>query len=103
MKKIIDGKRYDTDTAEMLAEYTFGYPSDFRYVSEELYRTPNGAFFLHGEGGALTEYSVRVDNNSCTGGQTIIPFTKDEAVAWLEKNGKTAALEQYFPDSIQDA
>jgi len=37
------------------------------------------------------------------GGQTIIPFSKEQAVAWLEKIGKTAALEKYFPDKIQDA
>jgi hypothetical protein len=103
MKKIINGKHYDTDKAERLAEHTFANPSDFRYVSEELYRTPNGAFFLHGEGGGLSKYRVAVDTNSWTGGSTIVPLTKEAANAWLEEHGETKVLEKYFPNIIADA
>ena len=103
MKTIIDGKRYDTGRAELLAEYTFGYSSDLRYVSEGLYRTSKGAYFLHAEGGALSKYGVSVGNNSWEPGNCILPFTQEEAISWLEANEKTTVLEKNFAESIKDA
>lgn len=45
MKAIIDGKLYDTDTAEELGSWVReGVPSP-RIV--ELYRAPGGSYFLH--------------------------------------------------------
>ena len=52
MKQIINGKKYDTETAERLACEDAGLPvNDFAYWCEELYRKKTGEFFLHGEGG----------------------------------------------------
>jgi hypothetical protein len=103
MKKIIDGKRYDTEAATSIASYEWGNPSDFHHVSEELYLTTNGKYFLHGKGGSMSKYRESVTNNSWEGGETILPFSKEEAIAWLEVHGKTKALEKHFPESIQDA
>ncbi len=41
MKKIINDKEYDTDTAEMITELDCGD------AFEELFKTPAGEFFLH--------------------------------------------------------
>ena len=47
MKKIINGKKYDTNTATKVADYWNGYgASDFNYVSEELYLKNTGEYFL---------------------------------------------------------
>ena len=38
MKKIINGKRYDTDTAKELGSWSYSHYGDFAYVCETLYR-----------------------------------------------------------------
>ena len=104
MKEIIDGKRYDTDTAEMIAEYWNGVPSsDFQYLIEVLYKTKNGAYFLSGEGGAMTRYSRPVPTGGMCGGSRIIPMGRDRVIEWLERTENYETLELLFPDSIEDA
>ena len=39
MKKVINRKVYDTETASLVAEVSFSYPGDFQYWSESLYCT----------------------------------------------------------------
>jgi hypothetical protein len=103
MKKIIDGRRYDTENAELVAEfYNHLSASDFRYLSEDLYRTPAGSWFLHGEGGAMTQYS-RPDGDGWTGGSDIHPLGEEDARQWLEDHDEIEALEKYFSEKIVDA
>lgn len=86
LKKVIDGKLYNTETATMIAEYWNGKSnSDFNHISEELYRTKNRNFFLAGNGGAMTKYSISCGSNSTCGSEKIIPITEAEARSWLEK------------------
>ncbi|NLI12909.1 hypothetical protein [Pelotomaculum propionicicum] len=63
-KKVIDRKVYDTDTAELIHEYWNGYGNqDFKFLSEDLYQTKKGNFFLLGSDGAMTCYAAyRLDN-----------------------------------------
>ena len=87
MKKIINGKLYDTATAEFIGSYdNGGTPSDFDYVEETLYRKKNGEFFIHGMGGARSKYSVVSSDGWHSGGEKITP--KDEAAAkkWSEEH-----------------
>lgn len=102
MKKIINGKRYDTETATEVAQQTWGHHGDFARKEETLYKTKNGAWFLHGKGGPATEYAV-FDGNTATGGQDITPMTQEQAQEWLENNGFTDEIEQEFPENVQDA
>lgn len=103
MKQIINGKRYDTNTATFVAKYGRGLGrGDFSNYDEELYRTPRGNWFLAGEGGPMTKYS-RPCGNMTSGGSGIIPLSPDEARSWLENKEETDALEQYFSDSLEDA
>ena len=61
MKRIMDGLRYDTEAAEEIAHWGNGKPSgDFDQCSETLYRTPNGRYFLLGEGGPQTRWKSEV-------------------------------------------
>lgn len=102
-KKIIDGKLYNTETADLVAEWHNGLGSgDFNSRSEELYLTKKGAWFLHGEGGALTRWS-KSNGNSSWGSSNIVPLSADEAREWLEQHDCTEELETHFKDEIEEA
>lgn len=76
MKAIINGKRYNTETATEVASDGYGLPNDFRSWEEVLYLTPRGNWFLWGKGGPMTKY--RQDTgNGWTGGSRIIPLSPD--------------------------
>ena len=104
MKRIINLKRYDTDTAELVATWSNGGSrSDFRYCSENLYRTKNGAWFLHGEGGPLSKYAETCEaGRGMRGGSQIKPFTEEDAAAWLAKHD-VEAFERHFAQKAADA
>ena len=38
MKKIINGKKYDTETAVYICGYEYGTCNDFSHIKESLYR-----------------------------------------------------------------
>lgn len=85
MKKIIDGKKYDTDTAEALGVLSSGgRPGEFTYQCETLYRKKNGEFFLHGVGGPYSSYAI-IDGDDNAGSEQIRPLTEEEARAWAEE------------------
>lgn len=87
MKKIINGKQYNTETAERLGEYEPSpYRSDFHYFCETLYRKKTGGFFLHGKGGPASKYSKSCGQNEWCGSETIIPMTYDDAREWAEEH-----------------
>jgi hypothetical protein len=103
MKQIINGKRYDTASAVRIAGWDNGYgQGDFRWCSEELYKTKTGAYFIAGEGGAMSRYA-RPCGDMTGGGSGITPYTEEEAREWCEKHGLTDALETFFSASIEDA
>ena len=60
MKKVINGRRYDTEGAMRLAGYRYGMPRDLGYWEETLYRKRTGEFFLHGEGGPASKYAESI-------------------------------------------
>lgn len=103
MKRIIDGRRYNTDTAEELAQTSYGNAGDFGHYWEGLYRSPRGAYFLYGHGGARSHYAVSLGQNSWGGGSAIVPISAREAVDWLERHGETEILESEFAEYISDA
>lgn len=82
MKKIINGKQYDTDKAKYLGGDSAGDGST-RW-SEELYQKRTGEFFVYGEGGAMTRYAVATSESNWKGGERILPMSYDEAKAWAE-------------------
>lgn len=83
MKKIINKKIYDTDTAKEIANYSNGYSwGNYYHVHETLYRKKTGEFFLHGCGGAMTEYS-NFKYGCWSGGERIVPLTEQETKVWV--------------------
>ena len=96
MKKIINGKSYDTDTARELAEYWNGYGrSDFRWTIETLYIKKTGEYFLFGQGGPMTKYSES-SGGLVTNGKEIFPLTLKEAKEWAEENIDGDTYEKIF-------
>jgi hypothetical protein len=103
MIRIIEGKRYNTDTATCVCNLSDGKGysrSNFRFEDTDLYVTPKGTFFLAGEGGPMTRWSRTVGNMS-TGGSGIRVIDRAEALAILERENATAEIEKYF--DIPDA
>ena len=100
MKKVINGKLYNTETAKLLHEWDNGiYGNDFRSCEESLYKTKNGAYFVAGSGGPMSIYA-EVHGNSTSGGSNIEVLTESEAITWLEEYGGIEALEEFFADKI---
>lgn len=75
MKKIINKKTYNTDTAEQLGKSCSGAFGDPNGFEERLFKTKAGAFFLYGLGGHSSKYPE----------ETILVLTKKEADAWLKE------------------
>lgn len=83
MIKILNGKKYNTETARNLLERNNGCGyGDFDYVRETLYKKKTGEYFLHGEGGARSQYGKSYSDYFCDGEQ-IIPLTEDMAKQWV--------------------
>lgn len=103
MKKIINGKIYDTNSANNVGGWDNNRSvTDFDYCSETLYRKRTGEFFLYGEGGAMSKYSVSRGNNSWSGGEMIIPLSYEAAQKWAEKHLSGDDYESIFGEVDED-
>ena len=104
MRSIIDGKRYDTDTATLIHEWDNRQPrTDFRRRDKDLYRTQGGAWFIHHYGGPMTDCARPAGDGSVTGGASIEPISEDDAYAFLESHDGEHAIETFFPGRFVDA
>ncbi len=101
MRKVIEGKLYDTDRSDEVFHFSNGLPStDFSYVRETLYRTKGGAFFLVGQGGAATQYR-EIYSGTVTEGMRVIAMSPDDALQWLSEHGGDEVAAALF--SLEDA
>ena len=101
MKKIINGRQYDTDKAQYMGGDSGG--EGFSHWSEELYQKRTGEFFLHGEGGALTKYAEYEGDNRWHSGEDIIPLSLEAAREWGEKHLDGDAWESIFGAPVENA
>lgn len=81
MKKIINGKLYDTEKAHKVGEVW----KNNKKVCEGLYRKKTGEYFLAGAGDASSIWGRVIDGKLQDGGD-IFPLTLNDAKAWAEKN-----------------
>jgi len=86
MKKIINGRLYDTETAKELGSDSYSNRRDFHYWVETLYKKRTGEFFIYGEGGPLSKYAEAVGLNEWSGGERIMPLSYAEAQEWAENH-----------------
>jgi len=104
MKAIIEGKRYNTETAKPLFDCRANVGrSDFSWWAGTVYRTPRGAYFLAGEGHAASRFAESLGNSSYGSGAGIQPLTVREALGLAEQHADTDTIERYFGEQIEDA
>lgn len=97
MKKVIDGKIYNTDTADEIACGGNDLsPGDFGYCDEWLHKTKKGAWFVYGEGGPASRWAKSCQGGRCDG-DGIEVLTEAEALHWCEVNNVSAdTVAKYF-------
>lgn len=102
MKRIINKKVYNTETATLIAETTNGLShNDFNYIQEDLYITKKGQYFINYYGGAATCYAEKNGQYSSEG-EGIILYSNEEALRFLEAHNFTEEIEKYFADEIEE-
>lgn len=84
MKRIIDGKTYNTETATKVADAP--WDEDWPEVFTTLYQTRHGAFFTHY--GGETPQGDAYEN--------IKPLVPQDAKTWLENNNFVDEVEKLF-------
>ena len=72
MKKIISKVEYDTENSEFIQKKVFGEYGDPKGYEECLFKTPDGKFFIFGQGGAESPYAE----------ETIKRLAADKVKAW---------------------
>ena len=96
MQQVIDRKLYDTDQSEQIARYApLTDRGDYNYLIETLYKTADGEYFLHGEGGAATKWAEKTGGQR-TSSEEIQLLTDDEVLDWCEEraiDGETVVEE----------
>ena len=99
MKKIINGKVYNTETATLVCEYSYGGSGDFNHIFEQLYITKQGTFFINGEGGPMTSYVKHLGPNHTVGGfrMTILTITEAQDFVSAHKDN-LENIREIFPD-----
>ena len=102
MKKYINGKVYNTNTAKQIAEDSY-FSGGFDQYSEELYQKKTGEFFLHGKGGPGSKYAYPAATGGYYGGEKIIPLTFEEARQWVEKTQSTEKYDEIFGEVADES
>ena len=98
MKKTINGKTYNTETAKELATWTNTiYSRDFNHYSETLYQRRDGSLFVYGVGGPESKYAKWV-GNGYSGGKDIQPVTKEEAIALVVERANGSEQESILEE-----
>ena len=104
MKKVINGKLYDTEKAAKMASWENNQDyTSFNHLEETLYRKRTGEYFLHGAGEARTKYAQRYEDNMWGHGEQIIPLTVKAAQEWAEEHLDVDDYERIFGTVDEDA
>ena len=84
MKKVINGRMYDTDTAELLGRVTIGEPRNWDFKEECLYRKKNGEYFFRFDGEVFSDSLAHIYPHMF--GERIVPTIEKWAKRWAEEN-----------------
>lgn len=84
MKKIINGKKYDTETARCVGSWeNMEDCRNFDWYCEKLFLKTTGEFFLYANGGRMDKAIIE-------------PVLENEAKAWAEKHLNGDEYESIF-------
>lgn len=104
MKKIINGKLYNTDTARQVGTWSNSADcNDLSWVEESLYQKKTGEFFLHGQGGPNTRYAQQLEASHWTGGETISLISYESAQKWAEEHLTADQYQAVFGEISEDS
>ena len=104
MKRIIEGKTFNTETAVKVCATGNGLnPNDFAHERSALYVTKKGAWFIAGRGGPSSRFARKISTNGRTDGEGIIVLSREAALTECEKYGDAADVEEFFGDMIAEA
>lgn len=96
MKKHIDGKLYNTETAKKIADWNNGKTGEL-FFSETLHQKKTGEFFLFGTGEPQSKYSEFHKNSWLRkGSSVIIPMSWENAKEWAEKHMISEDYNKFF-------
>lgn len=110
MKRVINGKVYDTDKAKLIATadnmskmHGNGYIGEASKPElQSFYRKKTGEFFLYAPNGSFAaQYIFQHDYDRLASGG-IFPFTYDQAKAWAERELPADKWEEVFGDPEDD-
>lgn len=88
MKKIINGKMYNDETAEEICTQSDGLMyNDFTHIHKILFKKKTGEFFLEIYGGPMTQYN---------GETSIKPITIETAKKFTEEHGSAEKYIELF-------
>ena len=91
------GIRHNTETATMIGDWYNGEGyGDLYYVSETLYKTQKGSYFLYCEGGDASCYNEICGQNEFCGSEYITAMTSAMARDWAEEHLSVDDVESEF-------
>ena len=94
IRRVIDGKVYDTATAEEVMRFPRKvHGGDDKWEDTRMYRSPKGKWFIAGEGKALSRWGDR-EGEYYLPGEGIELLSDQEAQALMEKHD--GPVEVYF-------
>jgi len=100
MKKVINGKVYNTETAKEIYSDWNGQ-SGWTYYSETLFKSKKGVYFICESGGPMTHMAVPCGNNTWSGSSEIYLLSIEKAKKWLEEKNAIEELVEEFSDIIE--
>lgn len=98
MKKIINGSRYNTETAQRLGTHETGLHGDINHRGQELYRTKAGKYFIYLYGNGFPK-----PDGWWGWGEEITPISEDAARQWAKQHLDGDAYEAAFGEVEEDA
>lgn len=88
MKKIINGRTFNTETATHVCDLPCtANRGDFHWHETALYRSPRGQFFVAGRGGARSVWAQPLCGGGAGAGDGLRLVTDDEAREHMERAG----------------
>lgn len=102
MKKVIKGAVCDTETATKLGSCDHDIIDHLHWWSETLYQTKSGRYFIHGEGGPASPYSIADGDGHWKSGEQINVISREAAEEWAEEHLSGDDYEAAFgvPDEV---
>lgn len=97
MKKVFDGKIYDTDKATKKADWEHLTPDSPYYCKDNVYVTSKNNWFLH------SFQHSSADGTTYEVIETINPLNKEQMFEWLYNRNFADLIELYFSDMIEEA